>query len=757
MVHNWYCAVKGGELPFSKQCCHTTCASIVENVEILSTIMLSNQIPKNCIILPKPPNPFTLHTYELDNGSWPCLINNCEQVFCEKNHLLSHLRNIHQFSTKFLETVDINDLMWGGGSAHDLAGGSRPTLHKQGWRTVYSNGVKTMKCEYPNCSTVLRTKKGIEDHIKKEHWAVVQNFCSYCRAGFDSLDILNLHKQTVHYSNDSFSLVEECHEDKDRPGVFNKGAYVKSFKSASITQVDQVFDNKTRNEVKDLCDMLAGHSGTVMISPSIHIFAAEMDQNGERHNLHRREIYTPGHSAFFANAPDHELLIRKFITGLQTATEQLEQIVGSGFSVVSIEALKLNYDKKDGLRAAKWIPSAHLSHKKSMLNIKNTSDNFCLLYCIAAHLFPMDSKLRIRDRENPKNYRKHFSIFNLKGLTFPLQGPSEIKTFFSQNTHLKTDLTVYKNYGNKVYPIFSTVQSEKSAKNIHHVRVLEIEGFLRPTKENPVQESTSHYVLITNFNSFMRIHYETEKSSTTSNSETCPICCKFSTRLPHIMNHHQENCAQSDTGQTYEFPEEGERGRLKFKKTRACFRPALIGAADFETTLSPESVCGACKLLYLPHLSQTEKEHMVCYHTSSVCTKIDCQYKKECEHRQTLIQSNLDAVAHFGVVTTRDKEKFDSFLSYNKNAGLEYLQHLLDNEKKFTDYLSINIPRKPLTTRQKTLYYSQPICGEKGCRVELDRSKTNPDREKIPVIDHCHLRYANNYLLFNINTRKNII
>ena len=88
---------------------------------------------------------------------------------------------------------------------------------------------------------------------------------------------------------------------------------MKSFKSGSITQVDQVFDNKTRNEVKDICDMLAVHSGTVMIRPSIHVFAAEMDQNGERHNLHRREIYTPGHSAFFANAPDHELLIRKFI------------------------------------------------------------------------------------------------------------------------------------------------------------------------------------------------------------------------------------------------------------------------------------------------------------------------------------------------------------------------------------------------------------------------------------------------------------
>ena len=78
--------------------------------------------------------------------------------------------------------------------------------------------------------------------------------------------------------------------------------------------------------------------------------------------------------------------------------------------------------------------------------------------------------------------------------------------------------------------------------------------------------------------------------------------------------------------------------------------------------------------------------------------------------------ANLKAVAHFGLVIENDNSIFDQSIHFGPNAGVDWIQHLLDNEQKFTDYISTNIPRKKLTQKQRDLYENQISCGERWCQ-----------------------------------------
>ena len=236
---------------------------------------------------------------------------------------------------------------------------------------------------------------------------------------------------------------------------------------------------------------------------------------------------------------------------------------------------------------------------------------------------------------------------------------------------------------------------------------------------------------------YLRKHYDIE-GKCGDRTMTCPTCLKFKSRNDHVMRNHRKNCGRSETGQNCEVPE-GDKCNLKFRNTRAQFKPPLTGSADFETTVSPEAVCNPCKELYYEHLSDIQIAQISCYHTATHCDNIKCQYKQSCEHKSNIKNANLKAVAHFGVVLENDNSIFDQALHYGPNAAVDYIQHLLDNETKFTDYIATNIPRKPLTQKQRDLYENQIKCGERWCKTTLDR-RMGGNVSNRPVIDHDHLR-----------------
>ena len=566
---------------------------------------------------------------------------------------------------------------------------------------------------------------------------MLQTFCSYCRGGFETVEELLDHKATVHYSNSGFALVEECHEDSDNPGEYNKGAYVKPFPPSEVITVAQAFGGSSKEEIRDICDYLAGRTGSVLVRPSLHVMAAENDGEGNITNLHKREIYTPGHFSIHANAPDTEQIIMSMLQELEIKVDELENTVGSGFSLVSIEAMKLNFDKRGSLRGSRWLSTAGLSHKTSTLNIKNTNDDLCLLYSIAAHIFPPSPSLPLKKREDPNTYKHYLPLFDTSDLSFPLKGSQEIESFVKKNERLDFELTIFKTYNSSVYPVFSTIKRDCKEEKTHHVRLLEVEGYIQPSSDNPKPQYTSHYVLVTDFNKYMRKFYD-EDGKSSDKTKTCPSCLKYKTRNDNAMHKHRKGCDKSGTGQQFEVSD-GDHSELKFRNPRAKFQTPLMGTADFETTVTPGDVCGLCKELYFSHLKDDQIRGMTCYHTTTFCKQLACQYKKTCPHKLSVKEAHLKAIAHHGVVFMNDGTIFDEATHYGENCSVGFLQHLVDNIPKYTEYISQNIPRKKLTAKQLNLYHQQRTCGERWCSTELDR-RVGGNIEHRPVVDHDHLR-----------------
>ena len=692
----WVCSLEKQKIQENQLCKHLSCYRNIENRVLLSQLSWTNNLPSGSIIHKKP---------EIENYSqnlreaYSCVVNTCSETFNSSIFLKIHLQNVHKFSEQYLETF-----MIGRGTISE--GGKKFTAHKQGYRTLSDSNGKYYECEFPNCKERRTRKSAIVEHIKEFHMTTIQNFCVFCHGGFDSVEELTNHKSLVHYKNGGFHAIEECHEDEKNPGIFNKGSYVKAFTPNQFTQVDQVFNQENLEEAEHLCDMLASHTGSVYVKPSLLVMAGEQNSEGDIVNLQQKTIYTPQNFEIVANSHDTPSKLMEMCGGLRLAADELENTIGSGFTIVSIDGLKFDYNRKRGLRGGSWLSSNGLSHKNSFLNIQNKDDR-CLLYSIAAHLHPCPSGVPKKTRENPQSYEEYLSEFNTSGITFPISGRHQLQEFIRKNEHLNFDLTVYKLFGKDVHPIFSSRKKSLEAKKFH-IHLMELEGYIQPTKEDPHPRFTSHYLLILNNDVFLRKHYKDRNNKIYSNKKNiCPSCNKFSTRDKTVMNNHRKGCDITKSGQMFKCADSGQT--VKFQRTRAAFPVPIVGMADFETTVTKSSVCSSCKNLYHHHLTSEQLDMMVCYHTQA-CPRAECENKNSCSHKQTVVQKNLNSIAHFGILLDRNSNIFDEKVSYGYDCAESYLQHLLNIEEKVTSFIAKNIPCKPLTAHQNKLYQTQVKC-----------------------------------------------
>ena len=94
-----------------------------------------------------------------------------------------------------------------------------------------------------------------------------------------------------------------------------------------------------------------------------------------------------------------------------------EQLEGSGFVLNGIVNVILEIHKVNDIQASSWVELPEKDkNNKSIINIK-IDDQFCFLWCILAHLFPVE------DHENrTSSYSMHLNKLNLEGLEFPMKG-----------------------------------------------------------------------------------------------------------------------------------------------------------------------------------------------------------------------------------------------------------------------------------------------------------------------------------------------
>ena len=181
----WICSFGS---PSGELCKHFTCYKSLVNVSLLSNLTLSNNVPSECIIQNKPELQFCKDLDEMH----ACCVNTCSESFISISLLKMHLKYVHKYSDIYLETFMV-------GQGSESEGGKRYTAHKQGFRTVSAGSSKLYICEFPNCKESRSKKPAMFEHIRSSHRTAIQNFCTFCYAGFDNIDDLNQHKSLVHY------------------------------------------------------------------------------------------------------------------------------------------------------------------------------------------------------------------------------------------------------------------------------------------------------------------------------------------------------------------------------------------------------------------------------------------------------------------------------------------------------------------------------------------------------------------------------
>ena len=111
--------------------------------------------------------------------------------------------------------------------------------------------------------------------------------------------------------------------------------------------------------------------------------------------------------AFGTNPNIHNILMQKLDD---------EQLEGSGFVLNGIVNVILEIYKVNDIQASSWVelPEKY-KNNKSIINIKN-DDQFCFLWCILAHLFPVE-----HHKNRTSNYSMHTNKLILNGLEVPMK------------------------------------------------------------------------------------------------------------------------------------------------------------------------------------------------------------------------------------------------------------------------------------------------------------------------------------------------
>ena len=93
-----------------------------------------------------------------------------------------------------------------------------------------------------------------------------------------------------------------------------------------------------------------------------------------------------------------------------------EQLEGSGFVLNGIFNVILEIYKVNDIQASSWVelPEKY-KNNKSIINVKS-DDQFCFLWCILAHLFPVEDH-----KNRTSSYSMHVNKLNLEGLEFPMK------------------------------------------------------------------------------------------------------------------------------------------------------------------------------------------------------------------------------------------------------------------------------------------------------------------------------------------------
>ena len=346
--------------------------------------------------------------------------------------------------------------------------GTRQALskHKQISHIEHEQSARCFKCG--ECESVFTFSHNLIRHLRTQHQCNRHLRCKSCPTYFGSESRLSSHMTDQHSIHNPSPQVSRATSDNDIGSLelFRERASIKRFfrthrwdlsKHCILDPFEFLVDHMT-----NICDKVNSEIETMVTAKlgfSIQVSFEKpltQDKASSYFNSAMQPISTIlSEDEFYKHVDQLMTQVNIFCTA------------GSGWVIERLVSLDVKMNKYNPTRIGSFIPTPQPLEKlrQSLLNVKNTNDNNCFLYCIAAALYPVK-----RNAEHPAQYRKHFKrfVFDPKSMPMPL---SKIPRFETANN---LSILVYAYENSQIYPIYITKNTE-ATKLIHFMTITDEE------------------------------------------------------------------------------------------------------------------------------------------------------------------------------------------------------------------------------------------------------------------------------------------
>ena len=254
--------------------------------------------------------------------------------------------------------------------------------------------------------------------------------------------------------------------------------------------------------------------------------------------------------------------VASFVEGFEAYLDDGEKGT-SGWIFEKILTIFIQVSYSNIAKTGSYIPTPkEIENKKCCVNIKNTDDDKCLLYCICA-FFHYEDIGKKENRTNPKYYQKYLSEIKLPSdITFPINIDKDISKFEKLNNFKINVFTFEKGQVNVRY------NSRFRSETIIDLLLIQ-------------DNDKTHFLLIREFSRFMR-----KSNDTNGKHYFCRNCLNASFDDKEKLDKHTEVCLKYEAVRAV-LPNETEN-KMKFKNKQNTFRHSFYITADFEATLIPK-------------------------------------------------------------------------------------------------------------------------------------------------------------------------
>lgn len=534
----------------------------------------------------------------------------------------------------------------------------------------------TFKC--PSCKSVFSRNSNLKRHFARKHSTSkhITN-CFLCGMIFD--DILNLddHYDNFHKSSNYFEVKESA---------FHKTVVVYRYlynKSEHITLSDSQ-NSFIKKQIKKVIYHEAAKKNIIKYSI---ILVADMNMLDNKNDLVSKATI-PFRSNTFTSVPLEKNRIKENIEiAMQQHANSVEAFIQNGSNwvfnrpiAIDIELCGVNslfmgssnYCSTD----LKLIPNS-----KHLLNVPS-KNNQCFLYCIAEALYGKN----ISNKKSHKSYKRYFSNFNTRGISFPTS-MKDVRKFVSLNKDLDIKLNVLFLSDNQIFPIESSIGQGNKVINL----------LITPILNN--NTSIHHFVLIKNLDKFLSKKYKNDKGNFYKNSFYCSNCMNKFSNTTNRDNHHK-TCILN-RAQIEKVPNENNN-LIKFVKYENQFYENLVGYLDFECTLA--KLGNKCE----------------------VCNTLRCK----CDYSYTRFENIQKPICFSFIIVDKNNNIIYEKNFAGENAADVFLNDLLLQEKIWiSSKLNEIIKMKKLSDEENIIYNLSQCCYM--CNKEF-----TVDDEKVHDHDH---------------------